>query len=257
MKNLGIIKCDEVIDLTSPLFLVEINYSHKREFCNSDLTGAEKIQRIKRFFRLEDKEIASVNEAINYLARKMLGNREILRSECFAKKGKEYIKIFAKWQGGILEIWQVETFGAGAFVDTVIVHSKKECTFKPLFLAPEGVKKQIKSYILDNNDVIWEVLPDGSYAKEPRLDGAYRRYLKDPNFGKVVLSQMLKDLKIVYLLDSGLIFNGREICPKNFVSRSEYETLCQMARVSFNNDDSQFISSNMERDITPCLYWEE
>lgn len=261
MKNISVINCEVLVDLTSQLFVSEIDYSEHEKFCTDfKSTAEEKIQKIFKFFGLKKEKIASVNEAIDYLARKMLSNRSLLQSECFAVNttdGGVYNKVFAKWEGGILRIWLVKHSGMGAFVHSVIVHSEKECTFKPVFWAPEGVKKTIKNFILDNNDVIWEILPDGSYAKEPNIDGAIRRYLKDQNFGKVILSQMLKDNKIVCLLDSGLIFNGQEICPKNYLTKEEYEALCQMARVSFNNDDSYFISSNMERDITPCLYWEE
>ncbi|MFA6514677.1 MAG: hypothetical protein WCT42_00200 [Candidatus Paceibacterota bacterium] len=88
------------------------------------------------------------------------------------------------------------------------------------------------------------------------------RFLED-RIGTGVLSQTVVNNKIFSLLENGLLFDGHNVCPKNTLPRKEYDYLVTLAKAIFAGWKSVYtgdgfdssIEYNIDRDLTPCLYW--
>lgn len=219
--------------------------------------------------------IGSLNDGYQFIAQEMLGHPDLIESEVLVQEDKEnFFFVSGKRKEGVTYISHSKKninsnfvkWTSGPFTENILLKTEKYITYPEVVYLTPNIKMELEingsSFAIDFDGEFWEKTRDvWVFGVSPCM--SVRRYLQ----GEIltgVLSQSIYNNKVFSLLENGLLFDGAKICPKNTLSKKEYQYLVKLAEVSFSHwkevrtGDSYDCSLeyNIHKDLTPCLYWE-
>jgi len=159
---------------------------------------------------------------------------------CYFQNGERFFSLFAEGSNNRQDFYFKLEEGVLLPDKTFRRHifSKRSCDF-PVLVSPDKE--------------IFFIEKEGKFEKieKRRLPQSVQRFFKG-EVGTIILSSFVKNNIIFSLMENGLLFDGQKICPKNSITKMEYENLVQFAEDGRCHDQPSICL-----DWTPCLFYEE